>query len=176
MYKRDFFKRKYDHNKSRNDFIEYRKIRNSITSMIRTSKQKYFSEVSNKYKNNPKKMWNELNKVSGKNSKGDDIPTEINSEMMNDYFANVGKEMNKSYTSNNIEWKHPNCLYELVFTKIDPEDLLKLLLKISSSNNLDVLDLDSKHLRLAAPYIHQSICEMFNMSLSSGSVPDDWKT
>ena len=112
IYKRDYFKRKYDQNKLREYFIEYRKIRNSITSLIRKSKQKYFNEVSNKYKNNPKKMWNEFSMIIGNKNK-DDVPTEIDSEMMNNYFTNVGKEMNKSYAHGNIEWK-PTCRFSLV--------------------------------------------------------------
>ena len=53
------------------------------------------------------------------------------------------------------------------------ENTLKMLQNLPSSNNIDVLGFDSLILNLACDIICSSL--LFNMSLNTGQIPDDWK-
>ena len=44
-----------------------------------------------------------------------------------------------------------------------------------SSSSLDVIDMDSKLLKLAAKQIAPSLSYLFNLSLSMGMIPEDFK-
>ena len=47
--------------------------------------------------------------------------------------------------------------------------------KLRSSNNIDVLGFDSLLLNLSSDIICSSLTVLFNMSLSTGQIPDEWK-
>ena len=47
--------------------------------------------------------------------------------------------------------------------------------KLRSSNNIDVLGFDSLLLNLSSDVICSSLTVLFNMSLSAGPIPDEWK-
>ena len=53
--------------------------------------------------------------------------------------------------------------------------MLKHLLKLSDSSHLDVLNMDTRLLRLSSNLIHVSLCSIMNLSLLSGITPCDWK-
>ena len=55
------------------------------------------------------------------------------------------------------------------------EDTLKLLQYLPSSNNIGVLGFDSLLLNLSSDVICSSLTVLFNMSLRTGHIPDDWK-
>ena len=55
------------------------------------------------------------------------------------------------------------------------EDTLKMLQNLPSSNNIDVLEFDSLLLNLSSDVICSSLTVLFNMSLNTGQIPDDWK-
>ena len=55
------------------------------------------------------------------------------------------------------------------------EETLKMLQNLPSSNNIDVIGFDSLLLNLSSDVICSSLTVLFNMSLNTGQIPDDWK-
>ena len=51
----------------------------------------------------------------------------------------------------------------------------KSLSRLGCDSNLDILDLDSKLLKIAAPLIETFLTSVFNYSLQNGIVFNDWK-
>ena len=50
-----------------------------------------------------------------------------------------------------------------------------MLQNVPSSNNIDVLGFDSLLLNLSSDVFCRSLTVVFNVSLSTGQIPDDWK-
>ena len=53
--------------------------------------------------------------------------------------------------------------------------MLNHLIKLSSDSHLDVLQMDTRLLRLSATIITPSIVHVMNLSLKTGVIPGDWK-
>ena len=90
-------------------------------------------------------------------------------------FINTGNNISRSFVKEKPKCNHPHCIYEFYFQPIDSSKILKHFTNLASNSNLDVLDFDTKLLKLAAPYIAQSLCVIFNASQDTVIVPDDWK-
>ena len=173
MHKRDYLKRK-----AKNDetlFQMYRTQRNMVTKEIRKAKTEYLSSVSDKYRNNPKKLWSELNKATGNLKYLNNAQNDLSPDEFNDFFVQVGQKISDSFNQESLNWKNPDCLYKFKFLEILKDDVLKLLKCLPCSNNLDILDVDCKLLNIAAPYVSETLTAIFNLSLKTGIVLDDWK-
>ena len=95
---------------------------------------------------------------------------------MNTFFATIGKKLTDDLPDpGQLIWKNPDCIYSFNLTAIEPSCVLKHLLKLSDDSHLDVLRMDSRLLRLSADYVYSSLCNVMNLSLSSGITPCDWK-
>ena len=76
-------------------FVAYKRARNALNKLIKDTKRNYYTSVLNDTKNNPKNMWNTINKLTNKKSKTTTI-TKLN--ISND---NVTEDPNKiSHTFN----------------------------------------------------------------------------
>jgi hypothetical protein len=50
-------------------FVAYKRARNALNKLIKDTKRNYYTSVLNDTKNNPKNMWNTINKLTNKKSK-----------------------------------------------------------------------------------------------------------
>ena len=91
IYHRDFLKKKAINTGSENMFVAYKRARNALNKLIKGTKRNYYTSVLNDTKNNPKNMWNTINKLTNKKSKTTTI-TKLN--ISND---NVTEDLNKIY-------------------------------------------------------------------------------
>ena len=73
------------------------------------------------------------------------------------------------------KWKNPESLHKFQFTSLQTHDVFKHLSELSNDSNLDVLDMDSRLLRLGASILAPSLTRLFNKSLEERYVPEDWK-
>ena len=83
--------------------------------------------------------------------------------------------MLKKLKKKDFEWKLPTSIHELVLKPIEFNFVLRELTKLNSRSNLDVLNIDSKLLRIAAKEISESLCNIINNYVMNGDLPDDWK-
>ena len=74
-----------------------------------------------------------------------------------------------------INHRRFQCHRKFKFSAITSEDVFKLLsgLKTTKATGLD--NIPARLLKTAAPAISGSLAHLFNLSLSSGKVPVDWK-
>ena len=59
--------------------------------------------------------------------------------------------------------------------KIEESSVLQSLNLLSNRSSIDIIDFDRKLLRLASAVIARSLTDLYNMSLMTGIVPNDWK-
>jgi exonuclease III len=179
IYKREYLHKKAaksnDPLKENSLWSEYRKTRNEITKKIRKNKFEYYSYAADTYRNNPKKLWKEIKSVFPKNN--NEVVTDITAEQFNDYFSTIGM---KTATDNNIQ-NHvyrdpfPECLYKFKFSDIPNTFVLKMLNSLPNESKNDVLNFDTKLLRLSSSIISPSLTLIINASLTIGYCPIDWK-
>ena len=121
-------------------------------------------------------MWKELRRVIGNKKLENSVPASLKCDELNEFFANVGTKITEAIPKkNNLSWKNPKCIYSFEFQNISVESVRKQLCSLPGDSKLDVLDMDSKLLKLGACTLASSITTIMNCSLSSGIVPSDWK-
>ena len=114
--------------------------------------------------------------LSGTRKKDNTVPQTITSDMFNECFSNIGSDLIKSMPDpGNLSWKKPECRYSFSFEPIRESCVENIMKSLLLDSNLDVLDIDSKLLRIAAELLTPSVTRILNHSLISGVVPQDWK-
>lgn len=119
-------------------------------------------------------MWKTLRGLI--KSKTKTVGSSITADMFNDYFTNIGPSINKQFPKETVlHWTQPDCLYTLQLSELDENDIHSDLSSLSSDSNLDILSFDSQLLKLGADVLVSSLTVLFNMSIKSGSIPNDFK-
>ena len=153
---------------------EYKHLRNEVVSNIRKSQQDYYKKKISS-DNKPQNIWKAVNESLGKDKKSK-LPNDISPDDWNNHFTSAGPKLAKKITdSQNTTWKNNTSIYQFKFNSIMEEDTLKMLQNFPSSNNIDVLGFDSLLLNLSSDVICSGLTVLFNMSLNTGQIPDDWK-
>ena len=161
IYKRDFLKRKSDIDPAMKK--DYKCIRNRITKLRRDNKRDYTKDVIRDCKKDSKKIWRELNKITGRKRKNDVLPNELSADKLNNFFASVGK-MNKP-KNDDFSWKHPECIYSFEFQRLKESVVYELLCKLGNVSNLDLFNVDSKLLCIGASVLPKPLVSLYNASL-----------
>ena len=181
---RDIVKMMYDRDRihelavKRKDTVlmeNYRKMRNTITDIIKNRKREYFSEVSNSLRSSPRSFWSELNTMIPKiNMKS--IPKDMGAKDFNIYFKNVPDVITSSFTDDStLFWKGQESIYTFKFNEIQRTDLLRLFTLLSDKTGMDILGFDRKLIKIAGQHIVDSLLYIINDSLLHGTFPDGWK-
>ena len=153
----------------------YRKLRNSITGMIKNRKREYFNEVSHSLRTSPRSFWSKLNSVIPKiNMKS--IPKGMGAEDFYIYFKTVPDIITSSFTDDSsLLWKGQESIYTFKFNDIQRSDLLELFISLSDKTGMDILGFDRKLIKIAGHHIADSLLYIIIDSLSNGVFPEDWK-
>ena len=107
IYDRDFLKKKSVKTGSANFYNAYKKARNELKRLIKSTKARYYNDAFNQCKKDPKAMWKTINQVKNKKSKTTNInelvidqkvitePEEI-ADSLNAYFNEIGSVLAKA--------------------------------------------------------------------------------
>ncbi len=96
MYQSD-----YTHDKAVNTTSDllwgmYKELRNKVTPMIRDAKKDYFENLSSEYKNDTRKYWKELKRIIDDKRNDNQVPSFLDNNIFNKYFAKIGNKVVKS--------------------------------------------------------------------------------
>ena len=129
-----------------------------------------------------------MNKLINKRSKTKNITSlrvdeetitkpDLIAESMNKYFCNVEEQLCKkipkkinSFISSQTAHKS-----KFSFSPVNAEDLIKAMSKLKSSQGFGMDNISSFFLKKSLPILANGLCQIFNMSLSTGQFPDSWK-
>jgi exonuclease III len=179
IYKREYFHKKALNSKDdirKNEFwLAYKKQRNLVTKTIKEAKLEFYNNATKSCYNNPKKLWSYIRKAVPKQT--NNIINDINAEQFNEYFSTIGlKVASVSDThSKTFDCRLQESIYQFNFMKVSNESVYKILQKLPSESNNDILGFDSKLLTLYGDIICPSLTTLINASLQIGYVPQDWK-
>ena len=169
---------------------DYKKYRNILSSLIRTSRKMYYSNKFEKQKDDINGLWETINDITGKNNKENSSifindnkeltnPDEI-ADAFNSYFTNIGPQLatkirNKHVNSNFSKFLPPKFEKSLFFTPTDEEEVLKIVrcLKPSRSSGHDEISVNL--LKKIILQLTKPLTYIFNISLSSGKCPNSLK-
>ena len=164
----------------------YNRFRNSVNKDIKKSKEQYYLGYFEKCKNNMKKTWkgiNELIRSSNKSSTINQIHhnnTTINdptlmSNTYNNFFANVGPEVDKSIPKTPISplsFLRNRVLTNFSFQTTNITKVMTTLLLLDDNKSSGPSDIPIKILKIAAPIIIPQLVKIFNLSFKKGVFPD----
>ena len=174
------------------DKLAYNKLRNQVTKVNRYKKKAYYQQRISDCGHDSKKLWNTLNEIMGKRKgqtsfvETDGVyltrPQQI-SNYFNDFFiekiARLRGNIDSTVLSDSenlikeIIMKDKMCSFE--FTQVElrlVENLLRTL-PLDGPAGSDLID--SKLLKIGAPYISRPICHIYNQCILNGVWPQSWK-
>ena len=101
-------------------------------------------------------------------------------DSMNDYFCNIGSKLSSKIP--NIENPLLNGDYSINekharfhFQTIRPDELSKIMNKFKTSQSSGIDGISCSFLKIAMPVLAPSLCSIFNMPISRGWFPGNWK-
>lgn len=170
----------------------FNKYRNKLNEIINNIKGKYYEKLLVNAQNDCKKVWNVLNSAMGKRKKSTIIHNIIHdnvslhsttsakqiADIFNEYFANVGKKMAEKIVSEerftqNSEAKSTN---QTKITDITEKEVLLIIndMRGGSAPGFDGISVEI--LKTISQHIAKPLTHLINLSLSSRTFPDLYKT
>ncbi len=167
---------------------KYKVYRNKLNSLLRVSKQNYFSSQLEKEKRNMRNTWKVLNSilrcpkktscqkfVSG--NKTYTNPSQIANEF-NHFFANIGPSLANKIQHQGKDFSmylNNSCASTCFFKPTDVNEIEKIIGKLGNNKSPGYDLIKSNVVKLVAHQISYPLKLIFNMSLNSGIVPDALK-
>jgi Reverse transcriptase (RNA-dependent DNA polymerase)/Endonuclease-reverse transcriptase len=157
---------------------EYTVIRNRVKSFIRKAHSEYLWNIGN----DNKRLWKYIH-----SRKGSTAPKHFsaNGQVLDD-SKEIACAFNKSFAKNFTAFDgssnsdfNPNLPSDIEFPLSDvsftTHEVLHLLSHMRSSTATGPDQLPGRILKQCAESITPSLCSIFNMSMSTGAVPEDWR-
>ena len=186
---RDRLHRKSLRTGNNEDDKKYKKYRNLLTRTISLSKDLYDAEMIEKYKQDKRKVWLQINKMTNRktrkktrinyliNSNGNEIndQTEI-ANHLNDHFNTIGSEMASKFdsASTNDPIKHltRSPLSSIYLQPTTIEEIIKLIGEIETKKATGPDGISSYIIKISRKVLAQTISKLFNKCLREGMFPD----
>ena len=178
--------------KDTSDLENFKKVRNDYNRKVKQAKAEYFHQKI-KTNRNPKELWKNLknftnlgkgkdNEMSNEIENEEGIlirdPTEI-ANSFNKFFMSVGNMKRKNLVSTDSDFRQflgerpkQSCKFFLC----EPDEVLLEIEKLKNKTSQDIAGVSSKFLKQIAVEISAPLCYIYNLSLSTGTFPNVWKT
>ena len=173
---------------SREKYYEYNRI---YSKLIKTSKRLHYAREFAGAKGDSKKTWDLLRgvlKLGEKKSEGA-VPKSINYEGevlvgekiadgFNKYFSSVGPELAKSIPKSKLgadTYLKGKTNRKFKFQELCPESIEWYLQKLKDKTSVGFDGISSRVIKRVTPVIVEPICHLFNLSLKSGFIPQEFK-
>ena len=125
--------------------------------------------------NKSKKIWDTIRFITKSGTKNNSTSDTLDAEQINNYFTQIGLKLAASFCNQEHQWHLPESVHVFNFQPISEKFIFNELSKLPILHKIDVLDMDSYLLRLAAPIIAPSLTYLANISVRFGSLPSDLK-
>ena len=128
------------------------------------------------FPNEPITLWKELSRIVGNKKKDNAVPPSLTCDKFNEYFANIGSNLTGSLLNpGELTRRNSPCIYSFSLNTIEEACVMKQLKSLPSDNHLDVLDMETRLLNCGASLLAPCVTALFNRSLFSSTLPEDWK-
>ena len=164
--------------KSAKALLKYKKMRNKLQRALKNNYASYINSLGISVTKNPKKFWSFVKTKTGTKSVPETMKVDNRdvtnkkeiAEAFNKYFNSVFSANEPCNADFNVTQNR-----ELCFIQLTEQEVLKILEKLDikkakGPDNISPIILKDCRLELCKP-----LCKLFNMSLSKGYVPEDWR-
>ena len=182
-------------------WVAFRQLRNTFTAAVRKAKSDFYLEAISECHSNPAKFWKIVNSVNDKR-KATSLPAlvKIGQSMFSDqndicnafnkHFADAGNLFENLFENENMPQGSSGSMHEDAARHVshverhdsqfslEPfiyDDIFNALLGIDPKKATGEDCLDPFVLKLAAPFISEHIMHIFNLSVTTCTVPNLWK-
>ena len=168
----------------------YKKYRNELTKIIRTSRKNYYSNKFINAKGNMSSTWNTINKILNKQAKNKyvhsfkcdnniiNLPKDV-ANCFNEYFTNIGPNQAQKIDridKNHDEYLHVPCNHSVYFNPTNTVEILNIVKSLKSSYSTGHDEISTHLLKQIIHSILTPLVHIFNLSLTGGIVPTLLKT
>ena len=184
LYKQYLLRPTEDHS------LKFKTYRNKLNHLIRKSKREYYHKQFESTKNNIRQTWKTINGIIGRCKSGsqqstfktDDgkkvtEPDEV-SNSFNDFFVNIGPKLASGikHTGKDFFDYLLNPTQKSLFMKpILADEIVKIISKFNQNKSPGHDGIGNFIVKNVAHIISGPLADIFNLSLSTGSVPEQLK-
>ena len=185
---RDKLKIKAKRSKLTSDWENYKKARNNVTSSIRQSKRQFIANKIEQAGNSTKEIWQSLKYViPGKKKDTQTASIKVNDEdingqnlanLFNDYFLNIGQNLEKENPIANQRGKHnfaTKVKSTFSFNEVEISKVCNLLQALPTDRATGPDNIPAKLLKCIASLIATPLTFLINKSFQMGIIPAQWK-
>ena len=176
--KRNLLFRRAHKSGSRDDQEKFKQLRNRVVSKLRSAKTKYFTNL---HPHNTKDFWKLVKSVKPRSSTfptlklGDIVATSDleKASLLNDVFINSFNLSTPVLEVSDLPTTDPNeCPESLFCTEDEVYEMLSTLDTTKSSGHSEI---SARMLKETALSMTPAVTQLFNISISLGELPDEWK-
>ena len=174
------------------EFLNYKNYRNTFNSLRRKTKFAYYNSLVNEHRENSRKLWKILNKLTGKSSKRKDLPDEMlingvkhqNKAKISNAFAkhysevgeNLAKNIEKSgHVANPMLNMRTKVQQNCYFFPTSINEIESIIKHLKSKNSCGYDFISNTMLKRIYPSIIKALLIIFNKSLVNGKFPENMK-
>ena len=146
---------------------------------IKKEKNSFYAKIFST-SNSSHKFWNTVKTIIPNKNKHF-VNQNLTATKFNEYFSSVGTNITKNFNYTNSAFNNSKVNFKFIFNDISSTFIFKCLSSLGCSSSMDILEMDTKllkiaaHLILAAHLITPSFAFVCNLSLRQGVVPLDFK-
>jgi len=193
MHERNVLKLKAIRSNDPSDWRALKKCCNAVNNEVKLVKEMYYRNAFQENEGNSRKTWGIINKLTSRKSKNLHIneikqngTSTFNSQELSetfiDHFATIGPKLANEIPLNVNSLSHLDYLHGLrsnyATFELKPTNssiVLSLLSRLSISKATGLDKISARLLRECADLIASSLCSIFNLSITTGVFPDEWK-
>ena len=170
--------------------LKFDVINKEYNREIRKAKKNYYDKKFSDFSNDMKKTWSLINNLIKKKKCKNNVPSVFNdgqksylnfseiADGFNDFFVNVGPRLASSIPESNKTFdeflNEPHAL-NFNFRNITEEIIYSTLTKLKSKSSTGKDNISMILIKDIMPIIITPILHLFNLSLESGFIPDNYK-
>ena len=192
MQQRDQAQGRAASSNSQEDWKQFKKLRNQVTSRLRVEESNWQSSKLRTCTGKPSEQWQLILgwldwKSSGSptqlfhNGKMLNKPSEI-ADCQNEFFVNKVKNIRENLPAQvsdplaklRLLMRNRSCSFHL--KSVHPEAVEKILAGLKNSKSCGLDTIDTFTLKLAGPYIIPALTHLVNLSITAQIFPGMWKT
>ena len=169
----------------------YRQVRNKVNSLNIQLKKEYYTNRISACEGNMKETWKTVNELRNKRSKSSNIDCLKDSgreivhkngisNAMNSFFCSIGQDLADKIDpvpnpllSGDFEVNKNQAKFS--FKTIGVQKIRAAFAKVKTAKSFGTDNISSYFLKLALPFIENSLAFLFNTSIETSQFPDSWK-
>ena len=166
----------------------YKKYRNKLTTIIRTSRKMHYAEKLNQVKSNMKSTWRIINDLIGK--KQNPLPNDkftmneniINPQdtanTFNSYFINIGPNLSNNIGNQNKDFTTfltKPTQFSMFLNPTNPNEIIKITKDLNTSKSYGHDRISTSLLKQIIHVIASPLTYIFNLSITTGECPNALK-